>query len=193
MMLKVTETGLKELSSQPWDFMPTAAELFIQAGQLDRAADCISQLRQKDIAPAVTAFLEGLLADRRGQGYQAVRCWQRAMGLGNKSPQIRLVLASALSGLGDTQSALWQLRTFVSERPGSFEGHLALARLLAQTVNFTQAAEHAWQCSFRRQTRMLFCFICECDCNCWQPSQKVKFKCGRQCWRQWKRPRNFRI
>jgi tetratricopeptide (TPR) repeat protein len=142
-MLQVAETGLKELSSQPWDFMSTAAELFIRAGQFDRATDCINQLRQKDITPSLTAFLEGLLADRKGQGYEAVRCWQRAMGLGNKSPQIRLMLALTLSGLGDSQSAIWQLRKFVSEQPNSFEGHLALTKLLAQTTNFTEAVEHA--------------------------------------------------
>jgi len=142
-MLKIAETGLKELSSQPWDFMPTAADLFIRGGQLDRAADCISELRQKDIAPAAVAFLEGLVANNRGHTYEAVKCWQRSIELGNKSPQIRLALASALSQLGDTQSALRQLRTLVSERPNFSRGRLALANLLARAGNWTETAEHA--------------------------------------------------
>jgi len=52
-MLAIAENGLK-FSAQPLDFMPRAAELFIQAGEYDRAADCISKLRQKDIAPTNT-------------------------------------------------------------------------------------------------------------------------------------------
>ena len=142
-MLTVAETGLKELSSQPWDFMPTAAELLIRCGKLDRAADCISQLRQKDIAPGVVAFLEGLVADQKGQPYEAVKCWQRAIQLDNKYPRVRLALAAALSRLGDTQSALRQLRTIVSENPNFTDGHLALARLSAQTGNWAETAEYA--------------------------------------------------
>jgi len=142
-MLTTAETGLQELSYQPWDFMPIATELFIRCGQLDRATDCISKLHQKDIAPTIVTFLEGLVADREGHLFEAVRCWRRARELGNKSPQIRLALASALSRLGDAQSALRQLHTLVSERPDFFDGHLALARLLTETGNWAQAVEHA--------------------------------------------------
>ncbi|MHC4105663.1 MAG: tetratricopeptide repeat protein, partial [Planctomycetota bacterium] len=39
MMLKVADNGLKELSYQPWDFMPTAAELYIRCDELNRAGD----------------------------------------------------------------------------------------------------------------------------------------------------------
>ena len=142
-MLKVAETGLKELSSQPWDFMPIATELFIRGGQLDRADDCISEMNLKDVSPVTVAFLEGLVAAERGHLFEAVKYWQQSIGLGNTSPQVRLVLASALSRLGNTQLALSNLRTLVSERPNLFTGRLALAEMLAQTGNWTEAAEHA--------------------------------------------------
>jgi len=144
-MLKVAETGLKELSSQPWDFMPTAAELYIRCDELDRAGDCISKLRQKDIEPATTAFLEGLLADRRGHLSEAAKCFRLAIQLGNKPPppRVQLALASTLSRSGNTQSALRQLRTLVSEWPNFLNGRLALARLLAQTGNWAETAEQA--------------------------------------------------
>ncbi|MBA7642058.1 Beta-barrel assembly-enhancing protease [subsurface metagenome] len=142
-MLKVAETGLTELSSQPWDFMLTAAELYIRCDELDHAGDCISKLRQKDIAPATTAFLEGLLADRRDHLSEAAKCFRRAIQSGNKSPQVRLALASTLSRSGDAQSALRQLRTLVSEWPNFLNGRLALARLLAQTGNWAETAEQA--------------------------------------------------
>jgi len=142
-MLKVAQTGLKEFSSQPWDFMPIAVELFITCNEYDRAADCLNKLKQKDIALDRVAFLEGLLADKKGNTYEAVKFWRRSIELGNNSPQVRLALASAYSRLGDRQSALWQLRTLVSKMPDSFDGHLALARLLAAMGNWAQAEEHA--------------------------------------------------
>ncbi len=142
-MLKIAETGLKELSSQPWDFMPIATELFIRVGQLDRAADCISEMNLKDVSPVAVAFLEGLLAAERGNLFEAVKYWQQSIGLGNTSSQVRLALASVLSRLGNTQLALGHLRMLVSERPDLFTARLALAEMLAQTGNWTEAAEHA--------------------------------------------------
>ena len=144
-MLIVAETGLKELSTQPWDFMPTAVELFIRSGNLDHAADYISKLRQKDIAPKTTEFLEGLLFDRQGRPSQAVECFRRAMQLDNKSPKVRLMLASTLSRTGDIQSALHELRALVSQYPDFFDGRLAFAKLLARTRNWTETVKQARQ------------------------------------------------
>jgi cellulose synthase operon protein C len=144
-MLKVAEAGLKELSSQPWDFMPIAAELYTRCEEIDLASDCINKLRQNDIAPAITAFLEGLVADKKGRGYEAIKCWYKAMQLGDKSPQIRLALASTLTRLGDTLSALHQARTLFSENPDSPDVRLILARLSAQTGNWAEATEYARQ------------------------------------------------
>jgi len=142
-MLRIAETGLKELSSEPWDFMLIATELFIRGGELERATEYISKLQQKDIAPAVTVFLRGLVAAEEGRLFEAVEYCQQSIELGNQSPQVRLALASALTRLGDTQSALRHLRMLVSERPNFFNGRLALAKLLAQTGNWAETAEHA--------------------------------------------------
>jgi len=73
-MLQVAETGLKELSWQPWEFMPIAIELFIRAGQFDRATDCISKIQQKDIFPETIAFFEGIVADQKEKLFEAVNC-----------------------------------------------------------------------------------------------------------------------
>ena len=141
MMLRVADTGLKELSSQPWDFMPYAAELFIRSGQLERAGECISMMRQKDIAPATTAFLEGLLAENQGRGYEAVKCWRRAIQLGAKSAKIRIALANTLWRLGDRLSGINQLRTLVSEQPNLLGGRMVLAQMLAETGRWADVAE----------------------------------------------------
>jgi len=142
-MLKVAKTGLQALSAQPWDFMSSAAELYIRCGEFADANDCLSQMHEKSIAPAAVEFLRGLAASEQGDLSEAARYWRRSMDLGNKSEQVRLNLASALSHLGDTQSAIRQVRTLVSERPDSFDGHLILAKLLAQTGSWLDVSDHA--------------------------------------------------
>lgn len=142
-MLKVAETGLAELGSQPWDFMPLAAELFVLAGRFEDANDCISQLHQKDMGRATVAFLRGLVASEQGHLLEAVKHWEESMQSGNRSPQVRLALASALSDLGDIQSARRQLGRVVSENPEYVEGRLALARLLTRTGDWAGVLEHA--------------------------------------------------
>ena len=142
-MSNVAREGLKELAAQPWDFMPAAAELFIRSGKVEDANDCVSQMAQKNVAPAAVAFLRGLIAVEKGNLTEAVKRWEQSMELGNTSSQVRLSLASALSRLGDTQSALRQLRMLISERPDSLEGHLAIARLLTQSGKWAEATGYA--------------------------------------------------
>jgi len=140
-MLEVARSGLKELASEPWDFMPTATELFLCCGEFKLAEDCISRLKQKGFEPAVTEFFEGLLAESQGQDYKAIYHWRNAIQSGNKSEKVRLALAAALSRFGDRQSAVLYLRQLVSEQPNLLQGHLELARLLSLEGNWTEAAE----------------------------------------------------
>jgi len=146
-MLEVAENGLKSLIAVPWDFMPVAAELLIRGGNLDRGAECIEKLHQKDIDPAVVASLRAVLAGQKGDPRQTVNHWRQSMALGNKNPQAQLELARALSAMGDTQSAIQQFRTFLSQWPNSFIAHLDLAKLFARTGDWTGAADHARRAS----------------------------------------------
>ncbi len=142
-MLKVAQTGLKELASQPWDFMPIAAELFIHCGELGFARGCLEKLSQKEITPSAAAYLRGLLAEAEKQYHEAIRYWHQAKQLGDKSKKIHLALARGLFCAGDIQSAIVQLRALVSEQPYLFEGHFELAKLLSHTGNWAEAAEQA--------------------------------------------------
>ncbi len=142
-MQAVAEEGLKELSAEPWDFMPVAAELFIRSGRTDLAAEYIEKLKQKGIAPAVTVFLEGLLAGARRQDHKTVQAWHRAIQLGDNSARTRLALAKALSLYGDDQSAILHLRRLISEQPDLLEAHLELSRLLTETGNWPRVARQA--------------------------------------------------
>ena len=142
-MLKIAEAGLKELSTQPWDFMPMATELFIRCGRLEDANDCISKMNEKDISASSVSFLRGLVAAEQGHLSDAAKYWRQSIESGNKSVHVRLALSSALSRLGNTQSAIQQLYLLISENRFSFEGCLALAKLLAQTGNWAETEEYA--------------------------------------------------
>ncbi len=154
-MLEVAENGLESLSAAPWDFMPAAAEFLIRGGKLDRAAECIEKLNQKDINPAEVASLRAMLADQKGDPRQTVQYWRQSIALGNADPQAQLRLARALLAMGDTQSAMRQLRqfrTFLAQqrKPKSFSGrldlaklHSDLARLFFQVEDWAGFADHA--------------------------------------------------
>jgi len=146
-MLAVAEDGLKALALQPWDFMPIAADLYIRCGELDDANDCISKLNEQSVSPAAVAYLRGCVAARQGRLREAVRRWRQSVESGNKSPQVRLALASTLSRLGDVQTAVRLVRTLISENPDSSEAHLALARLSAQLGNWVETAAYARRAS----------------------------------------------
>ncbi len=142
-MLQVARSGLQALSTQPWDFMSTAAELYVRSGEFAEANKCLEQMHQKGVAPATVEFLKGLAASEQGNLSEAARYWKQSMDLGNNSEQVRLALASALSRLGDTKSAIRLIQTLVSERPNSVNGFLALAKLYAQTGSWLEVSEQA--------------------------------------------------
>ena len=142
-MQQIAQNGLKELKADSLVFMPVATELFIRSGDFERASDCISELKQKEVSSVTVAFCEGLMAEQQGQWAQAVKHWRQAMQLGRQSESIHLAVASAFVQLGDRQSAIQQLRTFLSQNENSYRGHLAFARLLAEDGNWSEAAEHA--------------------------------------------------
>lgn len=154
-MQTVAEEGLKEMAAYPWDFMPWAGELFIRAKRFDKAADCILQMRKKDIDPGRNAFLEGYLAQEKGQLQEATAFWRKAIALGYQSrrdptwrghfPPVRMFLASALRQRGDLPSAIEQLRLLVSDMPDFPQFNLALAQLLAQNEDWSGVLEQVRQ------------------------------------------------
>ncbi len=149
----VAENGLKELAAYPWDFLPTATELFAAANQPEKAQECVSRMRQKGLQPELLTFLDGLVAASRGDLWEAVARWRDVVGqglkeywyaggLGAKVP-VRIMLASTYAQLGDLQSANVQLQTLVTEDRTSVEGRLTLARLMIRARNWAGALEQA--------------------------------------------------
>jgi predicted Zn-dependent protease len=85
------------------------------------------------------------MADKRGQLREAVTNWRKAITLGYRQPVVHRMLADALTRLGDTQSAIGQLRLLVTDAPADVEGHVALAQLLAQARNWPEVLDQARQ------------------------------------------------
>ncbi len=149
----VAENGLKELAAYPWDFLPTATELFAAANQPEKAQECVSRMRERGMQPELLTFLDGLVAASRSDLWTAATCWRNVVGQGLKEYQyagglgakvaVRAMLAATYSQLGDLQSANVQLRTLLTEDPTSIEGRLALARLMVRMGNWAGVQEQA--------------------------------------------------
>ncbi len=141
-MLETAQSGLKELSAQPWDFIPIATELFIRSGEFEKGENYISQLKEKSFEPSSIAYLEGLLSAEKGDFLNASKQWEYSIQSGNNSTRVKLELASAQVKSGNIQSAINNLRKLVEERPDSLDGLLALARVLTQTGNWGEALQY---------------------------------------------------
>jgi tetratricopeptide (TPR) repeat protein len=146
-MQEVAEKGMAALGDKSLDFVHRAAELFIRAGQLDRATQCVATMKENDMLPSVAAFLEGLICRQRDDLPGAIQGWERAMSLGYntlmKSPRIRLMLAAAYTQQGDLQSALAQLQTACSEYPDEPACVLELATHLTRMGDWAGASRYA--------------------------------------------------
>ncbi|MBN1795994.1 MAG: tetratricopeptide repeat protein [Sedimentisphaerales bacterium] len=142
-LLWVANTGTEELDSDPWDFMPDCTELFIEAGHLQAAEKNLILMAQQEIAPAQTAYLQGLIAEKQRKNYLAIKNWRQALQLGADSAKTRLKLANALIEVGDELTAINQLKILLSKYPDLAEAQLMLADLLLKAGNPADAYEHA--------------------------------------------------
>ncbi len=141
-MVEVASAGLKENRAQRWDFVPVAAELFIRAGRFSEAADCLAELKNKGIAPLPTLYLEGLLAEGLGHDHSAIQHWRKARKAGYQSEEMALGLIRAYRRTGDGQSAIRELRTFISENPDNVYGRTLCADIYAETGDWKNAVMH---------------------------------------------------
>jgi len=140
-MRQVAENALKALSANLPFFMPIAAELFIKSGEFAKAAECIAKMRDQQANSATIAFVQGLMDERQGKLRHALKSWQFAMQSGLDSEQMRLKIAEVMVKLGDRQSAIQQLRTFVNHNENSYRANATLARLLLESGKVAEAAE----------------------------------------------------
>ena len=153
-MREVAERGLTKLTSEVVAFLPLATELYIRAGDFEKAGDCVEQLRQKDAESSMIAFMEGYLCERKGLWADALKKYRQAADLGMQTEAVQLRIASALVRLDDKVAAMGRLRTLLNKNEDSYQGRLALAKLLVEGGKYAEAVEHA-ETLTRRQPRRL--------------------------------------
>ncbi|MCK5269822.1 MAG: tetratricopeptide repeat protein, partial [Sedimentisphaerales bacterium] len=142
-MLRIAEEGLKANPKKPWDFIPLAIDLFIQAEEYDRATQCINKMRQKEISPETLSYTEGIIAYRKGRLYEAIELFRKAVELGNKTTKLRLLMADLLRQTGNLPSALQTMATAADEQPNSYQVRLQYGRLLYQAGKWDEALEQS--------------------------------------------------
>jgi len=72
----------------------------------------------------------GIALQSWGRPREAVECLERSLRLDPQAEVPRLVLAMALSNLGDDDRAVAELSTLLAMHPRSVHGHLGLAAFL---------------------------------------------------------------
>jgi tetratricopeptide (TPR) repeat protein len=124
-------------------FLSLAAELYILAGEYNTAQTCIDDLRKQDYSAGQADELQGLLAAKKQQWPVAIQSWQKAIEQGMRTERIHLKLAQAYEQMGDSVSAVQQLKNLVRENEKSVLGQLSLARLLTNLGRIEEASEAA--------------------------------------------------
>ena len=142
-MLRVAEEGLKADPKKPWDFMPLATDLFIQAEEYDRAMQCINKMREKEMSPETLSYSEGIIAYRQGRLYEAIELFRKAVELGNKTTNLRLLMANLSRQTGNLPSAMQIMAAAAAEQPNSYQVRLQYGRLLYQIGKWDEALEQS--------------------------------------------------
>lgn len=142
-MIRIAKEGLEVLGERNFSFLPLATELFVQAGEIDRAREYVKILNEADADRGTILYLEGLIAQMSMDWAVAIQRWQQAIQLGFSSEMIYLNLADTLDQINNRPMAIQLLRRYLSQSEGSFKGHLQLARLFAQDHYWQQAIEQA--------------------------------------------------
>ena len=142
-IIKIVEEGLQQLGRENYGFLPLAAELFVQADQIQRARECVSQLNEAEAERATILYLEGLISKATMDWATAIQKWQRSIQLGFSSEMVYLNLVDTLEQINNRPMAIQILRRYLSQSGESFKGHLKLAEILAKDQRWQEALDQA--------------------------------------------------
>ena len=144
-LIQTARQGLDALKKDSFDFLPQAAELFIQAQAFDEAQKCIQQLYELQPDSPSISLLKGLLAESQQQWSAAVHEWRSLASSPQKSEMIQARLAYCLDRMGDPIAAIQEYHNLELMNPDSAEAHRQLARLFSEQGRLQEALEQARQ------------------------------------------------
>jgi len=142
-MIRAAQSGLKALANDPWDFIPTAAELFIRADQIEQGVKYIDKMKYNEIDPPAVMWLQGLELSKKEKDYDALKKWHIAEKMGYDSDKITSEMVKALIRVGDNESALMLLRKKTIEQPEHYKWHFLLAQLAFNDEKYSEAVVHS--------------------------------------------------
>lgn len=143
LMLSVAHEAIECLGWQNYGFLPVAGELFVSGGDLERARQCLTLLKQADADRGLILYLEGLIADFQMDWAQAIDRWRQALNLGYLNEPVYLNLAKTLDRIQNRSAAIALLRNYTKNQNGAFQGHLLLGQLFLLDNRFSDAMEQA--------------------------------------------------
>ncbi len=139
----VAERALAALGKSRFRFLPTAVELYLLAGDEDRAREHIKEIEDMDPSSQNLALLRGLMAGHEGRPGESIRHLTDAMQGEQHSPQVALALGHAYLAQGDTRSAAQTLSDAVDRWPWITKARLALVEALGRSGRWAEAGRHA--------------------------------------------------
>jgi tetratricopeptide (TPR) repeat protein len=154
-LIRVAEEGLAALEPDTYDFLTVAAELLIRARRWDQAQSVIQRLADRQERPEIISYLEGLLAQTRGDWPGAVAAWRKVVNSPENGSAVQIKLAQALEQMGDRTAAIQQLHNLLNQSPNDLTAHSLLARWNADAGLWTEALDHIRQ-ALRIQPEDLF-------------------------------------
>jgi tetratricopeptide (TPR) repeat protein len=105
------------LSGGNSDFVVRLGEMYLERGQLDRAADRAETATQKSPQLAAAWALRGDVLRAQGHSAESLASFHRAMSLQSHYPHVQLAVADIYRSAGRPARALATLRTLADEYP----------------------------------------------------------------------------
>ena len=141
--IQTAREGLEHLGVNNVVFLPYAVELFLSAGDLESAQSAMDKLQETELNPGLTCYLNGLLAEQKGDWPRAMEQWREALVQNYTSESVYLKLAEGALRLEDRTSAIEILRRYINQNPRSFTAQLMLARIFVDMRQWAEASEYA--------------------------------------------------
>jgi len=142
-MAAVAQAALEHVGWDNYSFLPIAGELFVKAGQVEKAEQCLDVLKGVEADRGLILYMEGLIADARMNWARAIDRWRQAIHLGYRAEPVYLNLAQTLDRIQNRAAALLLLRNYVNSVQGAFRGHLMLGHLLIRENRYPEAMAQA--------------------------------------------------
>ena len=140
--LAVVERAERELDGA-MELLPLAVQCYVAAGNPDRAAECVAELKDAGASENLVEFLGALVTAARGQTWRAIAQLDEVVRQRPEAAEAWLELARLFATTGQFRRSAEACDRFVRLRPESREARVALAESLLAAGEFDRAEQVA--------------------------------------------------